>query len=396
LRLECFFENKTLVYILVINIGSSSLKYGLLELPAARVIVESDQPLRGKSVTQAIREIPAVLAAAAAPAPSAIGHRVVHGGERFTGPARLDDGVIAQIDALAPLAPLHNINALEGIRAARSCWPGVSQVAVFDTSFHATMPDQAKLYAVPEEWRKAGVRRYGFHGISHQAMLGRIEVATKRPASELRIVSFHLGNGASGCAIHYGRSIDTSMGMTPLEGLVMGTRSGDVDPGLHAHLERTLGLSAAQVEDFLYRRSGLAALSGIGHDMREIEAAARDGNVRAQQALDVFCYRARKLVGAYAAAMGGLDVISFTGGIGENSAGIRASICADLGFLGVALDPARNDALRLRGLDAESIETPHSRVKIVVARAGEQEAIARSVFELTGSQDHSIGKQRTT
>lgn len=383
------------MYILVINIGSSSVKFGLLEGSAARVIVESDQPLAGKSVAQAIREIPAVLAAASAPGPTAVGHRVVHGGERFTGPVRLDDGVVAQIDALTPLAPLHNINALEGIRAARSCWPDAIQAAVFDTSFHAGMPDQAKFYAVPEEWRRLGVRRYGFHGISHQAMLGRIEVATRRPASALRIVSFHLGNGASGCAIRFGQSIDTSMGMTPLEGLVMGTRSGDVDPGLHAHLERTMGLSPGQVEDALYRRSGLAALSGISNDMREIEAAAGGGNARAQGALDVFCYRARKLVGAYAAAMGGLDVISFTGGIGENSAGVRASICADLGFLGVALDPARNDALRLRGLDVESIETPHSRVKIVVAQAGEQEAIARSVFELIGSQEHSIGKERT-
>ena len=379
--------------ILVINIGSSSLKYGVLEMPSGRVLLESDVPLGGQSIDERVRGIADAVSSVGSGEPSAIGHRVVHGGARFAEPVWIDDSVLGEIDRLAPLAPLHNINAVDGIRAARSCWPQVPQAAVFDTSFHAAMPQHAAIYAIPAEWREAGVRRYGFHGISHQAMMERAEAVTGRPASELRIVSFHLGNGASACAINGGRSIDTSMGMTPLEGLVMGTRSGDVDPGLYAYLERTRGLSVGQVEDALYRRSGLSALSGMGGDMRSIEAAAKAGDARATQALDAFCYRARKFLGAYAAAMGGLDVVSFTGGIGENSAMVRAGICQSLDFLGIHLDAASNEGLRLRTDDPHAIHSPDSPVKVIVAKAAEQKAIAKAVFAMARSRDDSFAKE---
>jgi acetate kinase len=311
--------------ILVINVGSSSVKLSVTELPAGAQVFKADLPLGSETVEAVLASIPRLLEAQRVSGIDAVGHRVAHGGDRFREAARIDDALLAEIEALNVLAPLHNPPAVAGIRFAQLRWPDVPHVAVFDTAFHADMPAAATTYAVPEEWRRAGIRRFGFHGSSHKYVMERVARALEVSPAELRIVSCHLGNGASVCAIERGRSIDTSMGMTALEGLVIGSRSGDIDPGVAGHVHRTLGLSLEEIEDALYRRSGLVALSGRGNDLRDIEAAAAQGDGPAQLALTVYAYRARKYIGAYAAAMGGLDVLAFTGGIGENSASMRTA-----------------------------------------------------------------------
>jgi len=368
--------------ILVVNVGSSTVKLSVTEMSAGDQIFKAELPIGKKNVEEVLGSIPALLEAERVQAIEAVGHRVAHGAERFREATRIDDSVLTAIESLSPLAPLHNPPAIAGIRVARACWPGVPQVAVFDTAFHGDMPPQATTYAVPEEWRQAGVRRFGFHGTSHKYVMERVAQALETSPRDLRIVSCHLGNGASLCAIERGISVDTSMGMTPLEGLVMGSRSGDVDPGLAGHLHRVLGISAEEVEDALYRRSGLAALSGLGNDLREVEAAAAEGDTRAQLALAVYAYRARKYVGAYAAAMGGLDVLAFTGGIGENSASMRRRICDRLEFLGLRLDEEANSALHLEGFEAAELQHAHSRVRVIVTQTREQWMIAREVHHL--------------
>lgn len=368
--------------ILVMNVGSSSVKLSVTDLPAGAQPFKAELPIGKLTAAQVLASIPAQLEAQAVSGIEAVGHRVAHGGERFREATRIDDSVLVEIESLSPLAPLHNPPAVAGIRIARACWPNAAQVAVFDTAFHGDMPAQATTYAVPEEWRRAGVRRFGFHGTSHKYVTERVAQALEVPPRELRIVSCHLGNGASVCAIERGASVDTSMGMTALEGLVMGSRSGDIDPGLAGHVQRTLGLSAEEVEDALYRRSGLVALSGLGNDLREVEAAAAYGETRAQLALAVYSYRARKYIGAYAAAMGGLDVLAFTGGIGENSASMRRRICDRLEFLGLRLDEEANTALRLEAFEAAEIQHPRSRVKVIVTQAREQWMIAQEVHRL--------------
>ena len=368
--------------ILVMNVGSSSVKLSVTDLPAGAQAFKAELPIGARSAQEALDSIPALLEAQGVSGIEGVGHRVAHGGERFREATRIDDSVLAEIESLSPLAPLHNPPAVVGIRIARAVWPDAAQVAVFDTSFHGDMPAQATTYAVPEDWRQAGVRRFGFHGTSHKYVMERVAQALEVSPRELRIVSCHLGNGASLCAIERGVSIDTSMGMTPLEGLVMGSRSGDIDPGLAGHVQRTLGLSTEQIEDALYRRSGLAALSGRGSDLREVEGAAAQGDTRAQLALAVYAYRARKYVGAYAAAMGGLDVLAFTGGIGENSASMRRRICDRLEFLGLRLDEQANAALRLEGFEAAEIQHAHSRVKVIVTQTREQWMIAQEVHRL--------------
>jgi len=375
--------------ILVINVGSSTVKLSVTEMSAGAQIFKAELPIGKKNVEEVLGSIPALLQAERVPAIEAVGHRVAHGAERFREATRIDDSVLTAIESLSPLAPLHNPPAIAGIRVARACWPGVPQVAVFDTAFHGDMPPQATTYAVPEEWRQAGVRRFGFHGTSHKYVMERVAEALEASPRDLRIVSCHLGNGASLCAIERGVSVDTSMGMTPLEGLVMGSRSGDVDPGLAGHLHRVLGISAEEVEDALYRRSGLAALSGLGNDLREVEAAAAEGDTRAQLALAVYAYRARKYVGAYAAAMGGLDVLAFTGGIGENSASMRRRICDRLEFLGLRLDEEANSALHLEGFEAAELQHAHSRVRVIVTQTREQWMIAREVH-------HLLARERTS
>ncbi|HEX3126573.1 MAG TPA: acetate kinase, partial [Thermoanaerobaculia bacterium] len=278
----------------------------------------------------------------------AVGHRVVHGGEKLTRSVRIDDEVIEQIEDCIDLAPLHNPANLRGIAAARELFgPGVPQVAVFDTSFHSTMPPESFLYALPYQlYVRHRVRRYGFHGTSHRYVAHRYRQLTGRPLEETKIITLHLGNGCSACAIRNGESLETSMGLTPAEGLVMGTRSGDLDPLVLEFLHHKEGMSMEELSSLLNKRSGLLGISGLTNDMRELLAEERENqDRRARLAIDIFCLRVRKYIGAYLARMNGADAIVFTGGIGENSAEIRRRICADLDFFRIAIDPVRNEAL---------------------------------------------------
>lgn len=337
---------------------------------------------RADSVEQAVKHIPAVLENEGVRSFDAIGHRVAHGGAKFRDPQVINAEVIKDIESCIPLAPLHNPPALAAIRMAGGLWPHLPQVAVFDTAFHQTIPERAFTYAVPEEWRKTGLRRYGFHGTSHKYVMMRVAEELKTPAIELRIISCHLGNGASVCAIEHGVSVDNSMGMTSLEGLVMGTRSGDVDPGMFSYLNRTLGLSIEQIESALYNESGLAALSGLGRDMRDIEKKAAEGHKSAQLTIQVYAYRARKYIGAYAAVMGGVDVIAFTGGIGENSASMRKRICERFDYLGLDFDDDKNVNVKLTDSEAPQIQDDNSRVRVIVTQTREQWMIAQETTRI--------------
>jgi acetate kinase len=372
------------MHILSLNAGSATLKFGIFDPASAAPLMDAtiDRPTVDAA---AFDEIERRMRDAGMPAIDAVGHRVAHGGPRLNEAALVDADTERAIEQAAPLAPQHNPVALAGIRLARERWPGLPQVAVFDTAFHAGMPEQASLYAVPQAWRDAGVRRYGFHGLSHRHVLEAVSDALERAPGDLRIVSCHLGSGASVCAIDRGRSIDTSMGMTALEGLVMGTRSGDLDPGVPGFVARALGLDPAQIEAALYHDSGLMALSGIGPDLREIEARARQGHAGARTALRVHAYRVRKYIGAYAAAMGGCDAIAFTGGAGENSAALRRRILEGLEFLGVRLDEDRNEsfgASNASGAAVAELQVPHSQVAVLAVRAREQWIIARETADV--------------
>jgi len=374
--------------ILILNCGSSSLKYSFFntENPekntrgtVERVDIDHYSDAF-KAMLAAIKDKGAV---------TVVGHRAVHGGEKFTSATLITDDVLAELDKLSPLAPLHNPVNVAGIREARRVFPAVPHVAVFDTAFHATLPSYAYLYGLPNEfYEKHRVRRYGFHGTSHSYVaLAAAQFLGRRPR-ELKMVSCHLGSGASLCAIDHGRSIDTTMGFTPNEGLMMGTRSGDLDPGLVTFLERAEGLSATQVEELLNKKSGLLGLSGISNDMRDIEQAAQAGDARALTAIKTFCYRVRKYIGAYVAAMGGLDVLIFTAGIGERSAGVRASALQGLGFMGIKLDEARNRLAR-GGKEIIRISTDDSPVAVLVVPADEERMIARETLRAL-SRDYLV------
>ena len=395
--------------ILVFNAGSSSLKFGVFDMS-----VEDSRVLKGEfegfkngqclfhyrvggeqgaekersesiaTVEDAITCVPEILKEFGFTDFDAVGHRVAHGGERFHEATLINDEVLNHIEDCTPLAPLHNPANLKAISIARDLWPNVPQIAVFDTAFHHTIPGRAHTYAVPKEWRDKGLRRYGFHGTSHKYVGLRAARELNKPVTDLQIISCHLGNGASVCAINRGFSIDTSMGMTPLEGLVMGTRSGDVDPGMFTYLARELGLSVQDIERELYNNSGLKAFAGT-HDMREVEAVAADGNADAQLAINVYAYRARKYIGAYTAAMGGLDAIVFTGGIGENSASMRRRICDKFEFLGLFMDDDKNMAVKLKGFEAPQIQALESRIKVIVTQTCEQLMIAQEVKHLLSS-----------
>jgi acetate kinase len=276
----------------------------------------------------------------------AIGHRVVHGGDRFVEPTIITDEVIDAIESLSDLAPLHNIPSLQAIRAARSVLgPRMPMVATFDTAFHRAMPEQASLYAIPPELaQKHKIKRYGFHGLAHRYMVERYSEIASRPIGQVRLITLQLGNGCSATAIQGGRSVDTSMGFTPLEGLMMGTRCGDLDPSLEGFLAHREGIDIDEVENLFNKRSGLLGISGLSHDMRELLKAESLGNAQAALAVEMFCYRIRKYIGSYLAALGGADAIVFGGGIGENSAEIRARICSGLEWCGLVIDAERNSA----------------------------------------------------
>ncbi|WP_457206021.1 acetate/propionate family kinase [Nocardioides sp. P5_C9_2] len=309
-----------------------------------------------------------------------VGHRVVHGGSRFSASVVVDDEVLADLHPLVDLAPLHMPANLLGIETAREALPGLAQVAVFDTAFHQTMPPVAYRYAVPQEWYDDhDVRRYGFHGTSHRFVSARAAGVLDRPLEDLRLVVLHLGNGCSGAAVRGGESVDTTMGLTPLEGLVMGTRSGDVDPGLLGYVARRLDLDVEGVVDALNTRSGLLALSGLSNDMRTVCEAAAQGSDAAALALDVFAYRAAKSVGALAVALDGLDAVVFTGGIGEHSEEVRRRILSHLGVLGLHEDPAAN-AAHGRGTGGR-VSRDGDRVAIVVP-TDEELLIARDTAGL--------------
>ncbi|GGX91912.1 acetate kinase [Vogesella alkaliphila] len=352
---------------LVINCGSSSLKFALIDAASQQTTVTGIAEKLGLadaciSFKQDGKKVELTLAqgdhAGAMKAilsyfdergltgsVIAIGHRVVHGGETFKQSTLIDDSVIAAIEDCARLAPLHNPAHLLGIRTAMECFPGLPQVAVFDTAFHQSMPEQAYLYAVPMAlYREHGVRRYGFHGTSHRYVTAEAAAMLGKPLAESAFVCAHLGNGASVAAVLNGKSVDTSMGLTPLEGLVMGTRSGDIDPGIFGYLAAELNTDVQGVSDILNKQSGLLGLSELSSDCRELEDAAAAGHAGAQIALEVFAYRLAKQIAAMTVALGRLDALLFTGGIGENSPLLRAKVIKLLGFLGLALDPAANDA----------------------------------------------------
>ncbi|MBX9603580.1 MAG: acetate kinase [Bryobacteraceae bacterium] len=308
----------------------------------------------------------------------AVGHRVVHGGERFTQSMLLDEEAIRHIEKLTDLAPLHNAANVRGVRVIQDLLGhDLPQVAVFDTSFHQTLPERAFLYAIPYQfYRRHAVRRYGFHGTSHRYVAARYRRMRELSVERTNIITLHLGNGCSACAIQAGKSIDISMGLTPLEGLVMGTRSGDVDPALDAFIAAKEGMSAPEVESMLNKQSGLLGLSGLTHDMRELLAEVRDNHDRrAQLAIEVFCYRARKYIGAYLAAMGGADAVVFTGGIGENSPEIREQICDGLQWMGLTLDAERN-RVHINGREGP-IHATGARLEAYVVPTDEELLIAR-------------------
>lgn len=313
---------------------------------------------------------------------TAVGHRVVHGGDRYSSPVLIDDQVLADIRSLGHLAPLHNPMHAMGIEWCQELLPDVPNIAVFDTAFHQTMPDYAFRYALPERlYTDDGIRRYGFHGPSHHYVALMAATSLKQRFSRLKIITCHLGEGASVCAIDHGRSIDTSMGLTPLAGLAMVTRSGDVDPAIVSYLVRK-GLSADQIDDLLYRQSGMKGLSGLSGDTRDIPDAANAGDPKAMLAAEVFTYRLRKYIGAYYAALGGLDVLVFTGGIGENAAGVRSMACQDLWGLGILLDAVKNRSVRAPVDGVVDISHPQSRVRVLVVHSDASRMIARETIRI--------------
>lgn len=365
--------------VLVINSGSSSLKYQVRDTEtnevSAKGLIERIGEVAGgpanhaEAMDQVARELEGELAHKPL---DAVGHRVVHGGERFSEPVLINNEITRSIERLNPLAPLHNPANVLGIRAITAKWPHMPQVAVFDTAFHRTLPEYAWRYAVPDAlYREHGIRRYGFHGTSHQFVTGRAAALMGVPLAQFNAVVAHLGNGASLTAIEGGASIDTSMGFTPLEGLVMGTRSGDIDPSILIFLQRQ-GLSADDLDALLNRESGLKALAG-NNDMRAIVEAAEAGDKRAQLALEVASYRLAKYIGGYHVAVGGAQALVFTAGIGENSAAFRALVVARLGALGVKLDVEANLA---RSSSPREISTPDSAIAVLVVPTNEEQAIA--------------------
>jgi acetate kinase len=392
--------------ILVINCGSSSLKYQLIDSETEKVLAKglcerigidgalTHQPAGKDKIkttpampdhTVAIQLVLDQLTDAEVGVVksldeiSAVGHRVVHGGEKFTSSCLITDDAIAEIEACSKFAPLHNPACLIGINACKELMPGLPMVAVFDTAFHQTMPSKAYLYGLPHEYyEKYGVRRYGFHGTSHQYVSAKVAEMLGKPLEDLKVIVCHLGNGASVSAVKGGKCIDTSMGLTPLEGLVMGTRSGDLDPAILEFIANQENLTLAEVMNVLNKKSGVEGLSGVSSDFRDIAAAAKEGNQNAINALEVHRYRVAKYIGSYAAAMNGVDAIAFTAGLGENDPVSRAAIAEYLGFLGAVIDPERND---VRG-EEQIISTDDSKVTLLTIPTNEELMIARETAAL--------------
>ena len=375
------------VKVLVLNCGSSSLKYKLVDTETRLTLRDGCVDRLGEERTHkdAIRD---ALEATRGLTIDAVGHRVVHGGQSFHDPALITAEVVAAIEDCVRLAPDHNPHNLAGIRAAQEALPDAPQVAVFDTAFHSGLPRRASTYAIDAEVReRLGIRRYGFHGTSHAFVAEEAARHLGRHLNTLRLVTLHLGNGASACAIEHGRSTETSMGLTPLEGLVMGSRCGDLDPGTVLALLREPGATVDSVEELLGKRSGLAGLSGVGNDLRDLEARAQEGHDPSRLAIAVFSHRVRKYVGAYAAVMGGVDAVIFTGGIGQNSFAMRRRILQRLEFLGIQLDEVRNAAARV---SAESrvaaISAPESPVAVLVVATDEELRIAEQTAKVVSGQ----------
>ncbi|WP_405588148.1 acetate kinase [Streptomyces sp. NBC_01190] len=374
--------------VLVINSGSSSVKYQLLDMAdderlASGVVERIGEPGGVADHMAALRQVSAELAERGlgldSPELAAVGHRVVHGGTRFTGPTLITDQVLAGIEELVPLAPLHNPANITGIKVTRELRPDLPQVAVFDTAFHATIPEAAHRYAIDAATAdRYGIRRYGFHGTSH-AYVSRAaaELLGKAPA-EVNVIVLHLGNGASASAVRGGVCVDTSMGLTPLEGLVMGTRSGDLDPAVVFHLARVAGLDIDAIDSLLNKKSGLLGLCGV-NDMREIGHRMAADDERAQLAFDVYVHRLRRYVGAFMAVLGRVDAVVFTAGVGENSAAVRAAAMAGLEGFGIVLDPERN-AVRASG--ARFVSADSSSVAVAVVPTQEELEIARDTYAL--------------
>jgi len=394
--------------ILVINCGSSSLKYQLLDMAEeqllARGLVERigqdsgrhiyTRPGRDDLVDERLiadheQAIALVLAKVTDPDDgvvadlseiAAVGHRVVHAAEKYASSVLIDDDVMAALEECIPLAPLHNPANILGIQAVRKALPDVPMVGVFDTAFHQSMPDRAYIYAIPYElYETRKIRRYGFHGTSHRYVSLRAAEIIGRDPGDLNFISCHLGNGASVAAVLGGKSVDTSMGLTPLEGLMMGTRSGDIDPAMIGYLCRSLGKSLEQVEHMLNKESGLLGISGISSDLRDVEREYARGNDRARLALEVYAYHIRKYIGAYAVALGKVDALIFTGGVGENASLVREWACQGLEAIGAILDPFKNATRH----DEAIISKASSRVKIMIVPTNEELMIARDTKGLT-------------
>ncbi len=398
--------------VLVINCGSSSIKYQLFDMEREEILAKGivdrigiegsfikhqsrgenhvievpmpDHEVGIKHVLELLtHEIYGVIESLSEI--TAVGHRVVHGGEYFSDSVLIDDRVIKAIEECSSFAPLHNPPNLMGIKAAMHVLPGVPQVAVFDTAFHQTMPKHAYIYGLPYEYyERHRIRRYGFHGTSHYYVAHRTAELAGRPIEELKIITCHLGNGSSLAAVMNGRCVDTSLGFGTTTGVLMGTRTGDVDPVALLHIMEKEGLSPKQISDLIHKQSGIKGLSGVSNDLRDVERAAEEGNERARLTLEVLCYGVAKYIGAYAAAMNGVDVISFTAGIGENSPLVRAKVCSRLTFLGVHLDEKANEKA-FRGVEG-FITTPDSRVKVAVVPTNEELVIARDTKRLVESR----------
>lgn len=396
--------------ILIVNAGSSSLKYQLVNMDTEETLAKGlieRIGIEGSKLTQKVNGEKHVVEAPmndhvaatkymiealtdrqhgvvkSMDEIGAVGHRVVQGGEHFTTSVVIDDEVMKAIEENAPLAPLHNPPNLMGIKACKQIMPNTPMVAVFDTSFHQTMPPEAFLYGVPlDYYRRLRVRRYGFHGTSHRYVSQRAAAMLGKPLEELRLITCHLGNGSSMAAIDHGKSVDTSMGMTPLEGVIMGTRSGNVDPAVLQFIMNSEHLSVDEMLDILNKKSGFLGISGVSSDMRDVEEAAEQGNKDAQISIDMLYRGIKKYIGAYAAIMGGVDAIVFTAGIGENSKELREAVMTNMEFLGASIDTEKNN---VRGKETD-ISAPGSKVKVLIIPTDEEIVIARDTLELVGNK----------